>query len=72
MIPPGPPKNFIGYLPKLDMGAPAHFSNVDNPGRWSKFVFQPKYAQVNRKGPKKYVGHITRAGAKEEMMASAK
>ncbi len=61
-IPPGPPITFLGYVPKLD--APAHFSDVDNPGRWSQFVFQPKYGQMNNRGPKVYVGHQTPAGAK--------
>jgi hypothetical protein len=60
-IPPGPPITLLGYVPKLD--APAHFSDVDNPGRWSQFVFQPKYGQMNNRGPKVYVGHRTPAGA---------
>jgi hypothetical protein len=54
-IPPGSPITFLGYVPKLD--APAHFSDVDNPGQWSRFVFQPKYGQMNNRGPKVYVGH---------------
>jgi hypothetical protein len=61
-IPPGPPTSFLGYVPKLD--APANFLDVDNPGRWSQFVFQPKYGQMNNRGPKVYVGHRTPAGAK--------
>jgi hypothetical protein len=65
-IPPGAPINFLGYIPKLD--APAHFAEVDNPGRWNDFVFQPKYAEEKgRKGEKKtmrYVGHTAPAGAK--------
>jgi hypothetical protein len=60
--PPGPPENYRGYLPKLDAGAPLLFSEVDNPGGWSEFVFQPKYA--TERGRKKYVGHVTPAGAK--------
>ncbi len=36
-IPPGAPINFFGYIPKLD--APAHFADVDNPGRWNDFAF---------------------------------
>jgi hypothetical protein len=60
--PPGPPENFWGYLPKLDAGAPLLFSEVDNPSGWSEFVFQPKYAM--ERGRKKYVGHVTPAGAK--------
>ncbi len=32
-IPPGPPVGFLGYMPKLDLNATAHFSDVDNPGR---------------------------------------
>ena len=61
-IPPGPPTTFLGYVPKLD--APENFSDVDNPDRWSQFVFQPKYGQMNNRGPKVYVGHRTPAGAK--------
>ncbi len=65
-IPPGAPINFLGYIPKLD--APAHFADVDNPGCWSNFVFQPKYAvEEGRKGEKKtirYVSHTTPAGEK--------
>ena len=65
-IPPGAPITFLGYHPKLD--APAFFANIDNPGRWKKFVFQPKYAsEKGRNGEKKqmrYVGHMTPAGAK--------
>jgi hypothetical protein len=48
-IPPGPPTTFLGYVPKLD--APENFLDVDNPGRWSQFVFQPKYGQMNNRGP---------------------
>ena len=64
-IPPGAPIGFIGYCAKFD--APSHFSEVDNPGRWSDFVFQPKYVKV--KGRDKtttstYAGHFTPAGAK--------
>ncbi len=44
-IPPGPPVGFLGYMPKLDLNATAHFSDVENPGRWSEYVFQPKYGQ---------------------------
>jgi hypothetical protein len=48
-IPPGAPINFLGYIPKLD--APAHFADMDNPGCWNNFVFQPKYAvEKGRKG----------------------
>jgi hypothetical protein len=62
-IPPGAPINSLGYIPKLD--APAHFAEVDNPGCWNDFVFQPKYAvEKGQKGEKKtmrYVGHMTPA-----------
>jgi hypothetical protein len=61
-IPPGVPINFLGYVPKLD--APLIFDNVDNPAGWDQFVFQAKYAvEKGKKGPKKYVGHTTPAGA---------
>ena len=54
-IPPGPPVRFLGYVPKLN--APAHLLDVDSPGRWSDYVFQANYGQVNVRGPKTYVGH---------------
>jgi len=64
-IPPSAPIGFIGYCKKID--APSHFSEVDNPGRWSDFVFQPKYVKV--KGRDKtttstYASHFTPAGVK--------
>lgn len=52
----------IGYKPMLDV--PAFFADVDNPGRWSEFVFQPKYGAAEKGRSKKYVGHVTPAGAK--------
>jgi hypothetical protein len=64
-IPPSAQIGFICYCAKFD--APSHFSEVDNPGRWSDLVFQPKYVKV--KGRDKtttstYAGHFTPAGAK--------
>ena len=61
-IPSGAPIGFIGYCPKFD--APSHFSEVDNPGRWSEFVFQPKYLKVKGMPTSAYAGHFTPAGAK--------
>jgi hypothetical protein len=46
------------------LDAPAFFADVDNPGRWSEFVFQPKYGAAEKGRSKKYVGHVTPAGAK--------
>jgi len=41
-IPPGAPITYQGYVPKSN--APLFFSEVDNPGGWSDFCFQAKYA----------------------------
>ena len=62
-VPPGAPITFLGYKPMLDV--PAFFADVDNPGHWSEFVFhQPKYGVVEKGRSKKYVDHVTPAGAK--------
>ena len=50
---PGAPDNFKGYEPKVD---------VDNPGKWSQFTYQPKYSGSKETG-RKYVGHFMPGGA---------
>ena len=59
-IPLGPLINFICYCPKFD--APTHLFNIDNMGRWSKFVFQPRYgtgekSKIRSVQGKKSAGH---------------
>ncbi len=41
-VPPGAPIGYQGYFPKSN--SPLFFSEVDNPGGWSDFCFQAKYA----------------------------
>ena len=53
--PPGPPDGWAGYRPKHD--APQE-RDVDNPGGWSNYTFQPKYNKE-----KEYVDHYTPSGA---------
>jgi hypothetical protein len=64
-ISPGAPITFLCYCLKLD--APAFFANVDNPGQWNGFVFQPKYASEKGRNEEKkqmrYVGLMMPAGA---------
>lgn len=57
-LPPQPPETFTGYRPKPNSGAPSTFGEVDNPGGWSEFVFQPRYNKQN-----KYTNHYTPCGA---------
>ena len=56
--PPKPPATFLGYTPKPNSGAPATFEEVDNPGKWDEYMFQPKYNGST------YVNHFTPSGAK--------
>ena len=44
---------------KAKKGEP-EFSQVDNPGNWNRFIFQPKF---DKKGTKKYSGHFLPTGA---------
>ena len=66
-VPPGPPKAWKGYKPKIELGAPA-FADVDNPGSWNLFSFDAKYGtekgNSKEKGKRKYLGHFTPALAK--------
>jgi hypothetical protein len=55
---PLPPITFKGYSPKNNSDAPSTFDQVDNPGKWTDYMFQPKYKGVS------YQGHFTPAGAK--------
>jgi hypothetical protein len=55
---PLPPISYKGYSPKHNSDAPSTFDLVDNPGKWSDYMFQPKYRGVS------YQGHFTPAGAK--------
>ena len=55
---PVPPPTFKGYDPKPNSGAPATFEEVDNPGAWTDYMFQPKYDKGQ------YKGHFTPTGAK--------
>lgn len=57
--PPAAPDTFEGYQPKN--GAPLSFEEVDNPGGWSQYTFQPTY---NKNNPKSYAGHESPTGAK--------
>jgi hypothetical protein len=53
-IPPQPPLDFE-YVPKHD--APSE-EDIDNPGGWSLFSFQPRFGKKND-----YIGHFTPTGA---------
>ena len=55
-LPPAPPDTWGGYVPKFN--APVSFSDVDNPGGWSEYTFQPVYKDH------KYQGHFTPSAAK--------
>lgn len=57
-LPPQPPATFKGYIPKPQSGAPTTFDDVDNPGGWTDFMFQPKY-KTN-----KYECHLSPTGAR--------
>ena len=48
---PGPPEGWVWDPPKVAKGEPALFSDVDNPGSWSEFTFQPVF---DTKGQKRY------------------
>ncbi len=51
---------------------PTHFSDVDNPARWSEFVFEARYKTATSKSKlttaaqkgKNYAGHTMLAGAR--------
>ena len=45
---------------KQDKGEPL-FVNVDNPGKWDRFYFQPKFEKT---GKKDYAHHCMPAGAR--------
>jgi hypothetical protein len=66
-VPPSPTKDWKGYKPKIDLGAP-DFAAVDNPSSWNMFLFDAKYGtekgNTKEKGKHKYLGHFTPALAK--------
>ena len=39
-IQPGPPDNWVGYQPKHNA---LKKEDINNPGHWSDYLFQPKY-----------------------------
>jgi hypothetical protein len=55
---PLPPATFKGYSPLNNSNAPSTFDQVDNPGKWTDYMFQPKYKGVS------YQGHFAPGGAK--------
>ena len=55
------PENDIPSTPRLAEGE-IPFANVDNPGQWHPFVFQPKFTAA--KNGKKYVHHALPSGAR--------
>ena len=40
---PGPPPEWKAPTPKIDKGEPAEFDEIDNPGKWSRYAFVPKF-----------------------------
>jgi hypothetical protein len=54
---PKPPTDFV--VPSPSCADEPSFENVDNPGNWDRFYFQPK-----RNKSKKYVGHFLPTGAR--------
>ena len=61
-VPPTAPEGWTSAI-KTNTRTPA-FKKVDNPGGWSEFCFQPKYAKAKGKGtPYKYLYHAMPAGA---------
>ena len=60
-FPFGIPDNHTPYVPKAGTTAPATFAEVDNPGGWDDFTFQPRYTDSGRG---EYKGHYTPTGAR--------
>jgi len=56
--PTDPPKDWKERKRNAQKGEP-EFNKVDNPGNWSSFAFQPRFARANGK----YVRHALPAGA---------
>ena len=56
---PSPDPEWTPPEVKAKKGEP-QFCDVDNPGNWNRFIFQPKF---DRKGTKKYTGHFLPTGA---------
>ena len=50
--PPGPPKDWAGYDPKVELGAP-QLDAVENPGSWNLFSFEAKYGVKEKELKKK-------------------
>lgn len=56
--PPCAPPDFKPYEPKYDVPS---LDNLDNPGGWSEYTYQPKY--TGSRENRSYVGHFTPGGA---------
>ena len=57
-FPPGAPEDWTPNAPRIARGEPASFADVDNPGGWSSFTFQPKFDKAS-----KYKYHALPTGA---------
>jgi hypothetical protein len=60
---PAAPANWKGPIKHKDCKVPK-FADVDNPGGWSEFNYQPKFVKAGGKGAKyKYLYHCQSSGA---------
>ena len=57
--PPSAPDNWMPMPPKIEMGEPTSFEDVDNPGNWSDFTMRPKFDKKTGK----YLYHCLPTGA---------
>ena len=62
----GPPEDWERPQPVTDGGEPGLFEDVDNPGGWNDYTFQPKYEHVTKRGKtaRKYLYHQLPSGAR--------
>ena len=61
-LPPSAPDDWTPQAKKLNKKEPAApFESLDNPGKWSKFVYRPKFASKGGHGD--YVSHTLPTGA---------
>ena len=56
------PTGWKRMAPKVNQGEPPSFDDIDNPGNWGDYVFQPKFTNP-KDGPKKYKHHSLPSGA---------
>src|SRR5210317_1896359 len=57
------PKSWVPPTADLEAGEP-HYVQVDNPGRWPRYVYQPRFSGSKTQNNKKFLYHSQYSGAR--------